>query len=272
MLDMTSGLYNYSEDPAFNRHLDKDPAYIWNPLQLLRIGFSHPVYFPPGKGWHYSNTNYILLGLIAEKLTKHTLGYDFNRSIFRPLSMTESSLADKSPNMPKPHAHGYLFIGNYASLSAPTLTGKAAAWADWSAGNPKDETYASPSWAWAAGGAISTVGDLLKWGPALATGKGVLSPAMQQQRLKYVTISPVPYGLGIADVVGFLGHDGQLPGYNSFVGYDPALRATMVVLLNLNQAPDGGAPATTVAQQIISEVFHKHPYPSSSRRPRPGSR
>lgn len=144
MLDMTSGLYNYSEDPAFNRHLDKDPAYIWNPLQLLRIAFSHPAYFQPGNGWHYSNTNYILLGLIAEKLTKHTLGYDFNRWIFRPLSMTKSSLAYKNPNMPKPHAHGYLFIGNYASLTAPTLTGKAAAWADWSAGNPSDETYASP--------------------------------------------------------------------------------------------------------------------------------
>jgi D-alanyl-D-alanine carboxypeptidase len=236
MLNMTSGLYNYSEDPAFNRRLDTNPSYIWSPLQLLHIAFSHHVYFQPGKGWHYSNTNYILLGLIAEKLTKHSLGYDFERSIFRPLSMTETSLADKSPNMPKPHAHGYLFIGNLASLAAPTLTGKAAAWADWSAGNPTDETYASPSWAWAAGGAISTTRDLLKWGPALATGKGVLNAAMQHQRISnLVPTSPAPgaplYGLGIAKFAGFLGHDGQLPGYNSFVGYDPSLRATIVVLV-----------------------------------------
>ncbi|MET7299192.1 serine hydrolase domain-containing protein [Embleya sp. NPDC005575] len=257
LLQMTSGLYNYTEDPDFNRTLDERPQTSWTPDELLAIAFRHPSYFPPGGGFHYSNTNTVLLGLIAEKLTGRPLAELFEQHIFRPLGMSESSLPNDS-GLPLPHAHGYEFIGNVESLTAPVLTGKDAAWADWSAGNPKDVTDANPSWAWAAGAAVSTVDDLLRWAPALATGT-LLSPEIQRERLTFVPTSDAPgapgYGLAIADFAGFLGHDGQLPGYNSFVGYNPQSCATIVVLANLNQSPDGNAPADELTKLILAKVF-----------------
>ncbi|MYS86061.1 serine hydrolase domain-containing protein [Embleya scabrispora] len=261
LLQMTSGLYNYTEDPDFNRALDEHPQAPWTPDELPAIAFKHPSYFPPGGGFHYSNTNTVLLGLIAEKLTGRPLAELFQQQIFGPLGMSESSLADDT-RLPLPHAHGYEFIGNVESLTAPVLTDKDAAWADWSAGNPKDVTDANPSWAWAAGAAVSTVDDLLRWAPALATGT-LLSPEIQRERLTFVPTSDRPgapgYGLAIADFSGFLGHDGQLPGYNSFVGYNPQSGATIVVLANLNQSPDGNAPADELTKLILAKVFSGSP-------------
>ena len=262
MLQMTSGLYNYSEDLSFNKSLDRNPHRVWTPWQLLRIAFAHKPYFAPGKGYHYSNTNYVLLGLIVQKVTGHTLSYEFQRRIFKPLGMSNTSLPSTSA-MPAPYAHGYQFISNVDSLTAPPLTGKAAAWADWSAGNPMDVTNNSPSWTWAAGGGVSTVADLLRYAPALATGQGLLGAAMQRKRLQFVSTTPgtskLGYGLGIANFFGFLGHTGELPGYNSFEAYDPKLRATMVVLVNLNQSPDANPPADALDKLIVGQVFHIRP-------------
>ncbi|MFE4695861.1 serine hydrolase domain-containing protein [Streptomyces sp. NPDC056738] len=261
LLQMTSGLYNYSEDLRFNQVLDDRPETQWRPEELLAIAFRHQPYFPPGQGWHYSNTNYILLGLIAEKLTHRPLTSLLRDRVFRPVGMPHTNLATDTA-FPAPHPRGYQFISNVDSLTAPVLTGKDAAWADWSAGNPMDVTDVNPSWAWAAGGGISTLSDLLRWAPALADGK-LLSPQTQRQRLRFVPTSDVPgtptYGLGIVDFSGFLGHDGQIPGYNSFVGYDPKRKATVVVLVNLNQSPDGTAPSDELTKLILSEVFGVSP-------------
>ncbi|MFD5100341.1 serine hydrolase domain-containing protein [Streptomyces albidochromogenes] len=257
LLQMTSGLYNYAEDPSFNRRLDRHPEARWTPRELLDIAFSHPAYFRPGTGWHYSNTNYVLLGLIAEQLTDRPLGRLMRERVFGPLGLHRTSLANET-SLPGPYAQGYQFIGNVAGLTAPVLTGKAAAAADWSAGNPRNVTHASGSAGWAAGAAASTVDDLRRWAPALATGT-LLDPRTQRERLTFIPTSTTPgrpsYGLGIADVNGFLGHDGQISGYNSFVGHDPERRATVVVLTNLNQSPDGTAPADELTKFLLAELF-----------------
>jgi D-alanyl-D-alanine carboxypeptidase len=259
LLQMTSGLYNYSEDVGFNERLDRDPEGAWTPQQLLDIAFSHPVDFQPGDGFHYSNTNYVLLGLIAEQLTHQPIAQLFQHRIFDRVGMHETTFNNDTV-IPYPHAQGYQFIGNVAALTAPVLTGKAAAWADWSAGNPDDVTHANASWTWAAGGAESTLDDLRRWAPVLATGTPLLSPEIQRERLTFVSPSGKPgeptYGLGIGDFGGFLGHTGMIPGYNSFVGYDPARCATIVVLVNLNQSPDGEAPAAQLTKLIIADLFH----------------
>lgn len=257
LLQMTSGLYNYSEDPGFNRRLDQRPESRWSPQDLLDVAFHHPAYFPPGKGWHYSNTNYVLLGLIAEHLTGQPLEQLFKERVFDRVGMGDTSL-NSDATVPDPQAKGYEFISNVGSLTAPVLTGKDAAWADWKAGNPYEVTHVNASWAWAAGAAVSTVDDLRRWAPALAEGT-LLSPQLQRERLHFIPTSPQPgkptYGLGVADVDGFIGHDGQIPGYNSFVGYDPERRATVVVLVNLNQSPDGTAPADQLTKFLIAKLF-----------------
>ena len=69
LLDMRSGLYNYTESLELNQTLDTDPTKAWTPDELLVIAYKNPPYFPPGQAFHYSNTNTVLLGLIIEKLT-----------------------------------------------------------------------------------------------------------------------------------------------------------------------------------------------------------
>jgi D-alanyl-D-alanine carboxypeptidase len=68
LLEMRSGLYNYTNDPIISATIDTDPAKVWTPAELLAIAFAHPANFPPGKAYEYNNTNYALLGLVAEKV------------------------------------------------------------------------------------------------------------------------------------------------------------------------------------------------------------
>jgi D-alanyl-D-alanine carboxypeptidase len=137
------------------------------------------------------------------------------------------------------------------------LEGGKAEQADKSAGEPHDVTDASPSWAWAAGGAISTVNDLIIWAKADATGQ-LLSPQTQKERLTWVSPPPSPevqYGLAIAEFDGSLiGHDGQIPGFNSFVAYNPQKDETIVVATNVYSAPDGSQPANDITKLIIKEL------------------
>ena len=63
---MRSGLYNYLESPELSASANRDPTRIWKPEELLAIAFAHPPNFPPGTAFEYNNTNYALLGLIAE--------------------------------------------------------------------------------------------------------------------------------------------------------------------------------------------------------------
>jgi D-alanyl-D-alanine carboxypeptidase len=117
---------------------------------------------------------------------------------------------------------------------------------------------ANPSWGWTAGAAISTLHDLKIWARALATGT-LLRAATQKERLSWIPIGASPaaakYGLAITNIHGFLGHNGQLPGFQSFMGYLPQKGATIVVLTNLYAAPDGSGPADQLAAIIMKELF-----------------
>ncbi|WP_145907113.1 serine hydrolase domain-containing protein [Kitasatospora viridis] len=258
LLQMTSGLFNYTEDRAFNETLDSAPQTQWTPQQVLDIAFRHEPCFPPGTKYQYSNTNTILLGLIIEQLTQHSLEQELQERIFDPLHLAHSSLPQDTTRMPVPYAHGYQFLTNIQSLDQPVLTGDAAALADWKAGNPRDVTRVNTSWAWAAGGVVSDLDDMLAWAPALATGT-LLPPELQRERLTFVPTTDNPdgpaYGLAIARIGGFLGHTGTLSGYQSFEGYDPVRQATVVVLVNLNQSPDASTPADRLTMRIVADLF-----------------
>ena len=68
LLEMRSGLYNYTDAPELSASLDRDPTKVWTPDEVLAIAFKQPPNFPPGTAFEYNNTNYVLLGLIAEEL------------------------------------------------------------------------------------------------------------------------------------------------------------------------------------------------------------
>jgi D-alanyl-D-alanine carboxypeptidase len=241
VLNMTSGLFNYSEDEGFGQTLLAHPDKVWNPWELLAIAFKHPPYFAPGQGLHYSNTNYILLGLLIKKITCMPVEKVFQQRIFRRLGMDTTELPPlSSAAIPNPHPRGYTF----ETSNAPA---------------PLDVTFWSPSWGWTAGSGISTLHDLNIWAKALETGT-LLSPAMQRERLTFVPYPGTPwlghrlgYGLGIADFGGVIGHNGAIPGFQSFMVYYPQKRVTIVVLTNLDTAPNGTGPADE-----LEMVIQKH--------------
>lgn len=242
LLNMTSGLFDYTADSGFMQTVADNPHKVWAPEELLKAAFRHQPYFPPGQSWRYSNTNYIVLGLLVEQITGQPIARLFQREIFEPLNMSGTYLpSGASGALPNPHPHGYTF----SSATATT---------------PQDVTDFNPSLAWAAGSAISTVRDMRIWARALATGR-LLSPAIQQERLTWIDLgvkwvnADLRDGLGIGDFGGVIGHDGEVPGFQSFEGYFPEKGATVVVLTNLSAGPDGTAPADALEKIIQQQLF-----------------
>ena len=91
LLDMRSGLAGYTENPMFQQAVDDDPERIWTPDELLALAFSVPPLFPPGTAWQYSNTNYVLLGLVMEDVTGQSVAELFQERLFDPLGWTAPS-------------------------------------------------------------------------------------------------------------------------------------------------------------------------------------
>jgi D-alanyl-D-alanine carboxypeptidase len=246
LLRMQSGLFNYSESPAFQQAMFADPRTPFSPQELLGFAFAEPNVFPPGEGFLYCNTNYILLGLVVEKVGGQPL-HDYVRDhILTPLGMRHTSFPTNNA-FPEPHAQGY---------TVQTADGKETTATDW-----------DPSWGWAAGAMISTVEDLHIWAPALATGE-LLTPAMQAQRLQTVGAPGLPpqdgYGLGIFNLGGWIGHNGSLPGYQTVAVYLPQTQTTMVILINTDIEHQGSEPSTALATAITKELTPDHVYTLSA--------
>ncbi|GAA1400289.1 serine hydrolase domain-containing protein [Catellatospora coxensis] len=261
LLDMRSGLYNYSEDEQFNAQLDNDPTRVWKPDELLAIAYAKPPYFAPGTAFHYSNTNLILAGLIIEQLTGHTLQEEFQQRIFGPLNLGQTSLPPNTDSgLPAPHPQGYMFGTNVSTLTDPALPAAEQAAAANGTLLPKDVTVSNPSWAWAAGGAISTAADLTRYVTAMVGG-GLLDAKTQQTRMDSILPIGAPgpievgYGLAIVRFGPLYGHDGQIPGYNSFMAHDPVRKDTVIVLTSLFAGADGKQPANQMAMAIMQALY-----------------
>lgn len=263
LLNMRSGLYNYSETPELNEALDNDPQRVWTPDELLALAYPHPPYFPPGQGYHYSNTNYVLLGLIAEQIDGAPLPQIYRDRLFGPVGLTGTEFPEAAEAaLPAPNAHGYFYGTNMATLTDPALPADVQAAARAGTLTPTDVTDHNPSWAWSAGAGISTADDLATWVEAL-TGDTLLDPGMQAKRMASITptdpANPAAagYGWGIAKMGPMYGHTGELPGYNSFMGSDPENHVTLVVWANLAPGVDGRDPASSIAKGLIEQMYPK---------------
>jgi len=235
LANMTSGLFNYTEDDAFVKKILGDPKHVWTPRELVDVGIAHPPYFEPGKGWHYSNTNTVLLGMIIEKVTGKAIAQVYREKIFTPLKLAQTSWPNGG-GMPSPFAHGF---------TMQTLDNTRA-----------DATFRDPSWAFTAGALVSTMRDLKTWVESYATGS-LISPELQKERTTWMTLPPnTPqraYGLGIGIDHGWLGHSGELPGYNTGAYYLPGKKATIVVMVN-SDIPVGTANPMAVIFKALAAV------------------
>jgi D-alanyl-D-alanine carboxypeptidase len=219
---------------------------VFTAAEMIRAAARLTPKFRPGHGYFYSNTDYTLLGQIAERVSGRSIDTLYRRWVIDPLHLRQTAYRPDS-SLPLPNARGYLLAG---SERADTT--------DWSF-----------SWAGTAGGMTSTVPDLLRYGPALATGRGLLTPAMQRRRLLDAVDSGqsgLRYGLGIFTVPievapgrfeTLVGHDGEVAGYNAIVFYSPTHRATFVVLGNTSPSLDfePDLPGATQVLQLAAEVF-----------------
>ena len=254
--EMRSGLYSYSFDTAVNNTLDQQPQKIWTPQELIDIAFSHPVNSGPGEEFNYSNTNIILLGMVIEKLTGMTASQAFQERIFTPLGLQDTSLPlPPDSAIPNPHPQGYSFGSNTSTIDTYALSAEDEKRALAGTLLPNNETMANPSWAWTAGGAISTVQDMKTYVEALVGG-GLLDPQMQKTRMDSIqAINPAMptsgYGLGLAKFDKLYGHDGQIPGFMTFMGHDPDSGLTIVIATNLATVPGGEGSALAILKGLI---------------------
>jgi CubicO group peptidase (beta-lactamase class C family) len=265
LLKMRSGLYNYTSAPEIAKSLDHDSTRVWTPEELLAIAFKRPPLFAPGKEYDYCNTNYALLGLIAEKLEGASLAKVFQDRLFGPLGMKHTLLpANTSNTIPEPYSHGYLYgSSSYALMDAPYPAGLQAA-AKAGTLKPNDDTWQNPSYALAAGGAISTADDLATWMRALVGGK-LFNADYQRQWLD--SLEPQDpskprgqkYGYGISQIIfgpnSMYFHGGEMPGYNSFMGYDPVNGVTLIVWTSLTLSLDGQPTANTIMLKMLDQIY-----------------
>jgi D-alanyl-D-alanine carboxypeptidase len=280
LLTMRSGLYGYTNDPGFAKTLDADPAKVWTPQEVLAIAFRHPPEFPPGTAYDYSNTNYALLGLIVEKVDGTPLDQAFRDRLSGPLGLTQTTLpATTDTSIPDPYSHGYMYGGStYALVDSeypPDLQAAARA----GTLQPVDYTNQNSSYAWAAGGVISTVDDLATWIRGLVGGR-VFDAEFQRQWLDSpqpadpaATTAPA-YGYGIerqtfAPNATMYFHFGEMPGFNSFAGYDPGNDVTVVIWSNLTVGLDGRQTANTLLVKVLDQVYS---LPSQATAPAPPTR
>ena len=271
-LEMRSGLYNYTNDPIISATIDTDPVKVWTPAELLAIAFAHPPNFPPGTKYEYNNTNYALLGLIIEKMDGRPLATAMQKRLFEPLGMQHTVLPASAVNtIPDPYSHGYLYgSSSVALVGEPPYSPEVQAAARAGTLLPKDYTGVNHSNAAAAGGVISTADDLATWIQALVAGR-VLNAAYQRQWLDSVQPEDPSkpngqqYGYGIAQLrwgantVYF--HGGEMPGFNSFMGYDPASKMTLVVWTNLTVSLDELPTANALMLKVLDQIYVLSPLP-----------
>ncbi len=251
LLEMRSGLYSYTFDPAFNATLDDDPRHVYTPDELLAIARPQPAQFAPGTEFDYSNTNYVLLGVIIEQLTEKPIAEVFEDRIFEPLGLDDTSYpAADDPDIPRPHAQGYQFGTNVETLDTYALPPDQVPAALDGSLAPIESTILNHSAFFTAGAVISKLPDMADYVEAMVGGK-LLDERTQEVRIGSVQPmaagAPGGYGYGLIEFKPELfGHDGQTPGFSSVIAYDPQRDITIVVATNLSASPVDGANAAIV--------------------------
>jgi D-alanyl-D-alanine carboxypeptidase len=266
LLKMRSGLYNYTDGPEISASMDNDPTKIWSAAELLAIAFAQPPNAPPNTAYEYNNTNYLLLSLIAEKVDGKPLAQSMQDRLFGPLGLQHTFFpAPAVHTLPEPYSHGYLYgSASVAMADAPPYTPEVQAAARAGTLLPKDYTNLNHSFSEGAGAVISTASDLATWIEALVAGR-VLNADYHRRWLD--SLQPEDpskpkgqrYGYGVVQISwgpnSIYYHGGEMPGFNSFMGYDPDNRVTLVIWTNLTVALDQKATANTLMLKVLDQIY-----------------
>jgi D-alanyl-D-alanine carboxypeptidase len=234
LLQNTSGIYDYTGALPL---LSSRRGYLRNrfrsttPRQLIAIAMRHRPLFRPGTRWSYSNTNYILLGMIIGKVTGRNWAQQVHDRIIVPLGLRRTFMPGARPHLPRPHPDGYQ---------------------QFTPGGPLTNTTAvDATWAGSAGGMVSTLGDLDKFFRALVAGR--LLPPAELAQMEHTVPAPglappltgTRYGLGLIWIPlscggGYWGHAGDILGYSVWDGVTRDGDRSAVVMASTERA---GQPA-----------------------------
>jgi D-alanyl-D-alanine carboxypeptidase len=225
LMTHTSGIMRYEFKDAFTKDLTEHPDKVWKPEELLAYVFDEKAAFPAGAGWDYSDTNYILLGMIMEKLTGQTYYALLENRLLKPFGLSETHPSDKRilPGL----VQGY--AGNENSFGNKNKVIEA-----------DGKFIINPQFEWTGGGLYSTSRDLAKWAKIAYEGKAFdpsLLPIMLEGVPSPMLGGNTKYGLGViireSQTLGtFYGHSGFFPGYLAEVYYFPKQRFTIALLTN----------------------------------------
>jgi len=248
LLSHTSGLYDIADDPGFLApYLQGNLGFAWTPEQLVGFATARPLLFTPGSRFSYSNTNYIVLGMLAERVGGEPYATLLHDDISAPLKLSHTSLP--ASNQPLPDVHGYVGLGAQGKSASAT---------------PIDSAALSPSFGWSAAGIRATAQDLADFYRGLFSGK--LVPAAQVDAMENTQATGGQYGLGIFPTGGngyvwgastqainttcgrAWGHGGNLPGYLVLPISSPDGSRQAVLLVN--------ADPTLMTEQQLTQVYH----------------
>jgi D-alanyl-D-alanine carboxypeptidase len=216
LLNHTSGAHNYTDVPEWAKSWGEDMS----PRQIVAFVDKDTLDFAPGTKWSYSNTGYVLLGMILEKVTGQPYAAYLQRQFFTPLGLTQTSYCAQHPKDPQ-------FADGYSAAD----------------GTVKPAVYLSMTQPFSAGSLCSTVRDLVKWHRALFEGRvvGARSYSLMTTPDTLNNGSRLNYGFGLG--AGQLGgkrvvsHSGGINGFTTYGMYMPDERLNVIVFTNSDGGP-----------------------------------
>jgi D-alanyl-D-alanine carboxypeptidase len=229
LCNMRSGLFEAYNSPQFE-HMNVVPQMKFDPRTVIAWAVQQKPYFPPNGGYHYSNTNYLILGLIIENVSHDSVGDQIRKRFLIPFHLTQTSYP-QTQAMPKPWAHGYGLDKNR---------------------NWEDVSDTIPvSLMGAAGLMISDMDDMKRWITLYVMGK-TSSDAMHKALMDCISTGEPDSGFGLAlgCSSGWYGYTGGLPGYNTANFYFPAGDATIVAWVDVQS----NTPKPGVANAIFRDI------------------
>ena len=246
LMNHTSGLIRYEFKDQFTKDLTANPDKVWKPSELVSYLFDEKAPFEAGKGWDYSDTNYIVLGMIIEKVTGRTYYELAKKNLLKPLKLKHTKPQDRRKI--KDLIQGYAGEDNpFGGKDKVLENGKF---------------IINPQFEWTGGGMVSNSEDLARWAKFMYEGKAFdksLLPEMLEGVSAPMLGKDAKYGLGVIirpTTKGITyGHSGFFPGYITDMIYFPEEKIALAVQVNSSVPRDFGKSTGRVLIELADIIM-----------------
>lgn len=246
LMNHTSGIAEHVQDRAFQEAILAAPDRVWAPAELVEFILDRPALFAPATDWSYADTNYILVGMIVERVTGRPFYEDARERLLEPLGLAATSPSDR-PDLPG-LVPGYI-DASFNPFDFPNKMVEGG------------RLLLNPQFEWTGGGFVTTSEELARWAKASYEGRAF------PQELVDTLLASVPaktgrgdrYGLGVqvkqSEFGVTYGHSGWFPGYLSEVRYFPEHGIAVAVQFNTDFSRKLGAPIRRYLEEVARIVI-----------------